>query len=115
MLTFLFFMMLDMATGPFSLVLLKDTTLSSDHGLHMAPEPTAAVPDVVLAHGSPLPLDKGLQAVHTVVGDTAGPLLNVVPDTDVQGVQVGGSWLARSLWTKTPWTPINTPDRQGCH
>ena len=58
--------------------------LTLNHGLEPRPEGTAAVDDVALWQGRPLPLNKGLQVVDTLVGDSADLGLKIAPDAKVQ-------------------------------
>ena len=66
--------------------------LTLNHGLEPRPEGTAAVDDVALWQGRPLPLNKGLQVVDTLVGDSADLGLNIAPDAEVRGHTVRGQW-----------------------
>ncbi len=70
------------------LVLLKNTTLSCQHGLHTSPEGLARVRNVAPREAVPLFLNGGLQAGHAVVGSGTGSAANVVPDAEVKGVQI---------------------------
>ncbi len=55
---------------------------------HHSPWPRGA--HVVLGHGSPLPLDKGLQVVDIRVGDSTGLALDKASDAVVEGRAASG-------------------------
>ncbi len=60
-----------------------------EDSLHAAPEGLAGLGDIGFGHLGPLLVDSSLQLVHVAVTDGTGLPLDVPPDGEVQGVEVG--------------------------